>query len=130
MGVYYPPHVVLYGLLPTELAYIAEPGASHALGGARGVLGSRVGSGVSAAGSALAGFAFSASGFFVIHMPHPWGYTTGSWMPWAWGLAWWLLNCRSHRCAGRLFSAQPGPRAAAPARALPARLHDPDRHSS
>ena len=33
--------------------------------------------GVSAAGRVLAAFVFAASGFFVIHMPHPWGYTTG-----------------------------------------------------
>ena len=43
-------------------------------------------------GSAFAAFVFSASGFYVIHMPHPWGYTTGAWLPWAWGLAWSLLN--------------------------------------
>ncbi len=27
----------------------------------------------------------------MIHLAHPWGYTTGCWMPWAWGLSWSLL---------------------------------------
>src|SRR5208282_5157298 len=45
----------------------------------------------------------SGSGFFVIHMPHPWGYTTGSWMPWAWGLTWSLLTSPRPNVAVRLF---------------------------
>ncbi|MEJ7638566.1 MAG: hypothetical protein WKF75_11475 [Singulisphaera sp.] len=45
----------------------------------------------------LVGFAWSASGFFVIHLPHQWGYTTGSWMPWAWGLAWSLTSGQATR---------------------------------
>jgi hypothetical protein len=43
-------------------------------------------------GAALGAFAFSASGFFVIHLAHPWGYTTGCWLPWALGLAWTILS--------------------------------------
>src|SRR5262249_12576348 len=31
-------------------------------------------------------------GFFAIHLTHQWGYTTGCWMPWAWGLAWSVLQ--------------------------------------
>ena len=34
--------------------------------------------------------------FFVIHLSHQWGYTTGCWMPWAWGLAWSSLASDGH----------------------------------
>jgi hypothetical protein len=102
MGVYYPPHLVLYWIFPTELAYTLSL-VFHTIWGALGVFWLARRLGVSATGSLLAGFTFSASGFFVIHIPHPWGYTTASWMPWAWGHAWWLLNCRSDRFAGLLF---------------------------
>jgi hypothetical protein len=101
MGVYYPPHVILYWIFPTELAYTFSL-VSHTIWGTLGVFWFARRLGVSALGSLLAGFSFSASGFFVIHIPHPWGYTTASWMPWAWGQAWWLLNCRSSRYAGSL----------------------------
>ena len=87
MGVFYPPHLLLHGLLPTELAY-ATSLVLHTIWGGLGGWWAARRFGVSPAGSALAGFAWSASGFFVIHLPHQWGYTTGSWMPWAWGLAW------------------------------------------
>ena len=87
MGVYYPPHLLLYGLLSTEVAYTPSlvlhtlwAGLGGVLGGpAVRDLGDRVGAG---------GFAWAACGFFLIHLPHQWGYTAGSWMPWAWGLAW------------------------------------------
>jgi hypothetical protein len=91
MGVYYPPHLLLYGLLSTEGAYVFSL-VLHTLWGGLGTWWAARRFGVSAVGSGLAGFAFSASGFFVIHMPHPWGYTTGSWLPWAWGLAWTILT--------------------------------------
>ncbi len=91
MGVYYPPHLILYGFLPTEYAYVASL-LLHTLWGALGAWWAARRFGISPSGSSLAAFAFAASGFFVIHMPHPWGYTTGSWMPWAWGLTWSLLT--------------------------------------
>jgi hypothetical protein len=91
MGVYYPPHLLLYGWLGTEQAYVASL-VLHTVWGAVGAWWAARRFGVSAIGSALAAFAFSASGFFVIHMPHPWGYTTGCWLPWAWGLAWSILD--------------------------------------
>ncbi len=50
--------------------------------------------GASPQGAALAGFAWSASGFFLIHLPHQWGYTVGAWMPWAWGLTWLIIRKR------------------------------------
>ena len=102
MGVYYPPHLILYGLLPTEWAYVASL-LLHTLWGALGAWWAARRFGVTPMGSSLAAFAFSASGFFVIHMPHPWGYTTGSWMPWAWGLTWSLLTSPRPTVAVRLF---------------------------
>ena len=46
---------------------------------------------ISRMGSALAAFSWTASGFFLVHLAHPWGYTTGCWMPWAWGLGWSMI---------------------------------------
>ena len=86
MGVFYPPHLLLYGLLSVEAAYTASL-VLHTFWGGLGAYWASRRFGTSPGGSALAGFAWSASGFFVIHLPHQWGYTTGSWMPWAWGLA-------------------------------------------
>jgi hypothetical protein len=91
MGVYYPPHLLLYGTLPIEWAYLASL-LLHTMWAGLGAWWAARRFGVSSTGSGLAAFAFSASGFFVIHMPHPWGYTTGSWMPWAWGLSWSMLT--------------------------------------
>lgn len=91
MGVYYPPHWVLYGLLPLEVAYTASL-VFHTILGGLGTYWAARRFGASPMGAALAGFAWSASGFFLIHLPHQWGYTVGSWMPWAWGLAWLLVR--------------------------------------
>jgi hypothetical protein len=90
MGVYYPPHLLLYGTLQVERAYVLSL-VLHTIWAGVGAWWAARTFGVSVIGSGLAAFAFAASGFFVIHMPHPWGYTTGSWMPWAWGLAWSIL---------------------------------------
>lgn len=87
MGVYYPPHLVLYGLLPTEVAYTASL-VLHTLWAGLGTYWAARRFGAGPLGAALGGLAWGASGFFVIHEPHQWAYTVGSWMPWAWGLAW------------------------------------------
>jgi hypothetical protein len=87
MGVYYPPHWILYGLLPLEWAYTASL-VCHTMFGGLGTYWAARRFGASAMGAALAGLAWSTSGFFLIHLPHQWGYTVGSWMPWAWGLTW------------------------------------------
>lgn len=87
MGVYYPPHLALYGLLPTTAAYTASL-VLHTLWGALGVFWAGRRFGATDWSAALGAFAWSASGFFVIHLSHQWGYTVGSWMPWALGLAW------------------------------------------
>jgi hypothetical protein len=91
MGVYYPPHFVLYGLLPVETAYTLLL-VAHTIWGALGARWAALRFGASPAAASLAGFAWAASGFFVIHLPHQWGATSGCWMPWAWGLAW-IIAC-------------------------------------
>ena len=86
MGVYYPPHGG-YALLSAESAYAASL-AAHFAWGALGAAWLARRLGASEAGAALGGFAWATSGFFLVHLPHQWAYTVGSWMPWAWGLAW------------------------------------------
>ena len=104
MGVFYPPHLLLYGLLPTEVAY-ATSLVLHTIWAGLGGWWAARWFGISPAGSTLAGSAWSASGFFVIHLPHQWGYTTGSWMPWAWGLAWLVVAGRGTRRTPFLLAA-------------------------
>lgn len=103
MGVYYPPHWLLYGLLPLEQAYTASL-VLHTLWGAFGTYWAARRFGVSEAGAALAAFAWGASGFYVIHLPHQWGYTVGSWMPWAWGLTWLVVRGQRSRQAAYLLA--------------------------
>ncbi len=98
MGVFYPPHGVLYRFLSLERAYTASL-VLHTLWGGFGAYWAARRFQASPAGSALAGFAWGASGFFVIHIPHQWAYTVGSWMPWAIGLSWILGTQASPRRA-------------------------------
>ena len=91
MGVFYPAHVVLYRWLDTETAYVVSL-VLHTLWGGLGAFWAARRLGISSAGSALAAFAWSTCGFFLIHLAHQWGYTTGCWMPWAWGLTWCCLR--------------------------------------
>ena len=61
-------------------------GGSYALGGPGRLLGGAADGNVSNGLDALAAFCWTTCGFFLVHLAHPWGYTTGCWMPWAWGL--------------------------------------------
>jgi hypothetical protein len=90
MGVFYPVHVILYRALNTETAYVVSL-VAHTLWGGLGAYWAARRFGISGAGSALAAFSWTTCGFFVVHLAHPWGYTTGCWMPWAWGLTWCML---------------------------------------
>jgi len=91
MGVFYPVHVIFYRYLETETAYVVSL-VVHILWGGLGAFWAARRLGTSCAGSALAAFSWSTCGFFLIHLAHPWGYTTGCWMPWAWGLTWCSLS--------------------------------------
>jgi hypothetical protein len=96
MGVFYPVHVILYRWLETETAYVVSL-VAHTLWGGLGTYWAARRLKVSSAGAALAAVSWSTCGFFLIHLAHPWGYTTGCWMPWAWGLAWCSLAPASDR---------------------------------
>ena len=87
MGVYYPPHWLLYGFLSAEVAGVVSL-VLHTLWAALGAYWASRRFGTSEVGAALAGFAWATCGFFFIHLSHQWGFTVGSWMPWAWGLTW------------------------------------------
>ena len=87
IGVYYPVHWLLYGCLPLETAYTYSL-VIHTLWGGLGAWFAARRFGISAVGAFLSGYSWATCGFFVIHLPHQWGYTTGSWMPWIWGLGW------------------------------------------
>lgn len=103
MGVFYPPHLALYGLLTTERAYTASL-VLHTLWGGLGTYWAARRIGISPAGGVFAGLVWTTSGFFLIHLPHQWGYTVGSWMPWAWGLAWPLVMGYASRRAPLLLA--------------------------
>lgn len=90
MGVFYPVHLILYRWQSTETAYVASL-VAHTLWGGLGAYWAARRLGISGTGSALAAFSWTTCGFFVVHLAHPWGYTTGCWMPWAWGLTWCIL---------------------------------------
>ncbi len=104
MGVYYPPHWVCFGLLPVEAGYTASM-VLHLLWGALGAFWAARRFGVSSWGATLAGGAWGASGFFLIHLPHLWALSVGSWTPWIWGLAWSILSGRGGRGAPWLLAA-------------------------
>ncbi len=69
MGVFYPPHALLYGHLETETAYVVSL-VLHTLWGGLGTFWASRRIGISRIGSALAAFSWSACGFFVIHLAH------------------------------------------------------------
>ena len=91
MGVFYPPHLALYGLFSTEVAYTASL-VLHTYWAALGAYWAGRRFGISPSGAAIAGFSWAASGLFLVHLPHQWGYTTGAWMPWVLGLAWKIVS--------------------------------------
>src|SRR5262245_5671325 len=72
MGVFYPVHFLLYGRMSVEAAYVLSL-VLHTIWGGLGAYWASRRMGVSAVGAALAAFAWSSSGFFLIHLAHPWG---------------------------------------------------------
>ncbi|MDX2038447.1 MAG: hypothetical protein SFX72_17510 [Isosphaeraceae bacterium] len=84
MGVFYPPHFLLYGVLGTESAYTWSL-VIHTLWGALGSFWAARVFGLGRGGATIASICWTGCGFFVIHLPHQWGYTTGSWLPWVIG---------------------------------------------
>jgi hypothetical protein len=90
-GVFYPPHLVLFRLFEVETAYSLNIVLHHVLAGWFAYFCGRE-FGLRRWGATLAGLVFAGNGFFIIHFPHQWSYTTGCWMPLAVGLAWRVLR--------------------------------------
>ena len=87
MGVFYPPHLILFSLFETETAYSVNIVLHFVLAGWFAYFCGRT-FGLKPWGATLAGLIFAGNGFFIIHFPHQWSYTTGCWMPLAVALAW------------------------------------------
>ena len=104
MGVFYPPHWPLYGLLSTEAAFTWSL-TLHALWAAAGTYWMARRMGTSPRGAALAGFSWAGSGLSLIHLAHHWYFPTMSWMPWAWGLTWTLGAGRAGRRTAAMLAA-------------------------
>ncbi len=83
LGLFYPPHLVLYSCLPLEWAYGADR-TLHALWAACGCWVLCRSLNRSAFASCLAAVVFVSSGFFLVHDTHHWAWPTTSWMPWIW----------------------------------------------
>ena len=124
MGVFYPVACDPLSMAGHRDGVRRQPGAAHALGRAREHSGRRGGWRSRRAGAALAAFAWSTCGFFLIHLAHPWGYTTGCWMPWAWGLALVLPRVAGRVPESGAVSAEPGAGPPGLARTLSARVPD------
>ncbi len=86
-GVFYPLHLVLYRLFDVEAAYSINLVVHHVLAGWFAYYCGRS-FGLRRWGATLAALVFAGNGFFIIHFPHQWSYTTGCWMPLAVALAW------------------------------------------
>jgi len=101
MGVFYPVHLLLYGFWAVESAYVLSL-VIHTVFGGLGSYWLARRFGVTPLGASLAAAAWSMSGFFLIHLAHPWGYTTGCYIPWALGLGWLIVAGSCQRGWGLL----------------------------
>jgi len=104
MGVFYPPHWLLFGCFSTETATVASL-VLHSLWGALGANWAARRFGCSEIAAALAGFTWATCGFYEIHLPHQWAGSVGSWMPWAWCLAWQISRGEGSRRTPWLLAA-------------------------
>jgi hypothetical protein len=100
-GVFYPPHLVLYGMFDVELAYSLNIVLHHLLAAWFSYLCGRT-FGLRPMGAAIAALVYSGNGFFIIHFPHQWSYTSGCWMPLAVALAWRAVHVPNDSALGRL----------------------------
>lgn len=85
-GLFYPPQIVLYALLPFDVAYTATAFV-HIIAMALFALLYFRAIGISPAGSAFASLAWTGCGFFMRHFGHEWSYRTAAWLPLALFLA-------------------------------------------
>src|SRR5207247_1035106 len=95
-GVFYPPHLVLFGLFETELAYSLNIVLHFVLACWFAYICGRA-FGLKQAGATLTGLVFTGNGFFIIHFAHQWSYTAGCWLPLAVALAWRAIQREERR---------------------------------
>lgn len=93
MGVFYPPHLALFGFLDVNLAYSLNL-LLHMLMAAGFAFWCARTFGLAPWGATLAAIVFARSGFFFTHLPHQWAYTAGCWLPLALLLAWKILGTK------------------------------------
>ena len=92
IGVYYPLHLLLYGLLPGATAYGLSILLHMLLASWFAYLCGRWFE-LGRPAAILVAIVFTGQGFFINHLEHPWSYTTGCWIPLAIGLTWrWLRD--------------------------------------
>jgi hypothetical protein len=87
VGVFYPPHLLLFGLFQTETAYCLNIVLHQLLAAWFTYVCGRA-FGLRPVGAMLAALVFAGNGFFIIHFTHQWAYTAGCWTPLAVALAW------------------------------------------
>jgi len=96
LGVFYPPHFLLYKLVPLEAAYTLDM-ILHAIWAALGawLLARKIG--LQQTASAFTAITWVTSGFFLVHEPHHWGWPTGAWLPWIFLAGLSLLGARREK---------------------------------
>ena len=100
MGVFYPPHLLLFGLFDVDLAFSLNLVLHQLLAAGFAFWCART-FGLSAWAAALVGVVFSRGGFWVNHVSHQWSYTAGCWLPLA------LLHWMSRACHVRSLTSFP-----------------------
>ena len=93
MGVFSPVHQFLFRIGSVEAA-ISWSLWFHTLLAATGAYWLARGLGIGPWGSCVSGLAWTASGFFLIHLTHQWAAATACWTPWILGLGWRILVVR------------------------------------
>ncbi len=80
VGVFYPPHLLLYGSMEPQPAYTASLLLHFSLAVVFTYWCGRA-FGLSRPAATLAAIVFVGQGFFIAHLTDPWSYTTGCWLP-------------------------------------------------
>ena len=94
LGVYYPPHQLVYRLLPPAQGWTALL-VLHTLAAAGFTWICARGFGIAPAGCLLSAIIFAGQGFFISHADLSWAVTTGCWLPLAVLATWRWLEHRS-----------------------------------
>lgn len=87
VGVFYPPHWLLYGCLDPQDAFAASMLVHFTLAAWFGYLCARS-VGLTQVAAGLSALVFAGQGFFTGHLSQSWSYTTGCWVPLAMAGTW------------------------------------------